>query len=291
MPDLFEPKYIKERAEKYGFQFKKSLGQNFLINPTVCPKMAQAALEDEVEGVIEIGPGFGVLTSQLAKYAKKVVAVELDNRIPQVLAETLSEYDNVEIILEDAMKCDFHTLIKEKFAGMKVAVCANLPYYITSPIIMRLLEEKLPVESIVVMVQKEAADRICAKLGSRESGAVTVAVNYYSQPEKLFGVSKGSFLPAPKVDSSVIKLNIRKEPPVKLLDEKFYFSVVKAAFAQRRKTFVNALSSGCNIKKEVIVNVLESLGIQPDIRAEKLTDLQLADISNKLKHNINESQQ
>ena len=290
MPNLFEPKYINALATKYGFQFKKSLGQNFLINPTVCPKMANAAVLDGVEGIIEIGPGFGVLSAELVKVAKRVVAIELDNRIPQVLSETLADANNFEVILEDAMKCDFHKLIKEKFGNMKVAICANLPYYITSPIIMRLLEEKLPVESIVVMVQKEAADRICARVGSRQAGAVTVAVNYYSQAEQLFNVSKGSFLPAPKVDSSVIKLTIRKEPPVKIIDEKLYFKIVKAAFAQRRKTFVNSVSSSTQIPKATIIKILNELNISPEIRAEKLTDEQFADISNNLKHYIDKGE-
>lgn len=181
MPNLTDVSYIKEIMTKYGFSFSKALGQNFIVNPSVCPKMAESAVTDENMGVIEIGPGIGVLTKELAKRAKKVVAVELDKRLLPVLSETLSEFSNVKVINADAMKLDFNRLIREEFDGMKVAVCANLPYYITSPIIMQLLEARLNITGITVMVQKEAARRICAKVGSRESGAISVAVTYYSE--------------------------------------------------------------------------------------------------------------
>lgn len=214
---------IRDVLHKHGFQFSKSLGQNFLINPSVCPRMAEECGLREDVGVIEVGPGIGVLTCELAKRARKVVAIELDRRLLPVLSETLEEFDNVTVVNEDVLKVDLKDLIDREFPGMPVSVCANLPYYITSQVIMRLLEERLPVDSITVMVQKEAADRLCAQPGKRESGAVSVAVRYYAQPEILFKVSRGSFLPAPNVDSAVIRLNVRKQPAVTVADERFLF--------------------------------------------------------------------
>ncbi len=286
MPDLTNPKIVKEILSKNNFNFKKSLGQNFLINPSVCPKMAEAAVPNEGYGVIEIGPGIGVLTAELAKRARRVVAVEIDERLKPVLAQTLSEFDNAEVVFGDVCKIDLAELIKQKFGTMPVVICANLPYYITSPIIMMLLESALPIESVTVMVQKEAADRLCADIGSREAGAVSVAVSYYSEPQHLFKVSRGSFMPAPNVDSEVIKLNIRKTPPVELLDKKLFFKVVKTAFSQRRKTFVNSVSSVMKFPKSELIEILNELQIPEDIRAEKLTINQLADISNMIKQKV-----
>ena len=213
--NLSDANTIKSLLNKYGFSFKKSLGQNFLIDSTVCPAMAEASC-DENTGVLEIGPGIGVLTAALSNAAKKVVAIELDERLKKLLPITLSDCNNVEIIFGDAMKLDLKKIIDEHFSDCeKVVVCANLPYYITSPIVMMLLESHLPIDSITVMVQKEAAERICAEVGTRQSGAVTVAVNYYAQSEILFHVGRESFMPAPNVDSAVIKLNIRECPPIK----------------------------------------------------------------------------
>ena len=260
---------IKEILSRHGFTFSKALGQNFLINPSVCPRMADAAVEGENIGVIEIGPGIGVLTNELCKRAKKVVAVELDKRLIPVLAETLSEYDNLKVINADVMELDLNKLIKDEFEGMEVAVCANLPYYITSPIIMKLLEDRLEVKSITVMVQKEAAQRLSAAPGSRDSSAITVAVNYYADAETLFGVSSGSFMPAPKVDSAVIQLRLRK--PERLPeDEKTLFKVIKAAFAQRRKTVLNSLSSSLPLDKSAVSDILNEAGVEQTARAEKL---------------------
>ena len=247
MQDLSNINTIKEILSAHGFTFSKSLGQNFLINPTVCPKIAEmggagSCGADENTGVIEIGAGIGVLTAELAKRAKKVVSLELDTRLIPVLAGTLEDFDNVEVLNADVLKTDLHELIASRFAGMRVVVCANLPYYITSPVIMYLLESRIPIDAVTVMVQKEAAARLCAPVGSRDAGAVTVAVNYYADAKKLFDVSAGSFMPAPKVDSSVIRLDIRPDPPVEISDEKFFFRVVKAAFGQRRKTASNSLS-------------------------------------------------
>ncbi len=280
--NLADPKVIAKILKTEDFSFKKSLGQNFLIDETVCPAMAAAAA-DKNTGVLEIGPGIGVLTKELAKTAKKVVAIELDNRLAEILPKTLSEFDNIKVIFGDAMKLNLREIIKTEFCDCeRVAVCANLPYYITSPIIMMLLESRLPIESITVMVQKEAAERLTAEIGSREAGAVSVAVNYYAESEVLFGVKRSSFMPPPKVDSAVIKLTIREKPPVTLENEQLFFKFVKAAFAQRRKTFLNTVSNTIGISKDTLRKALQDLGISETVRSEQLSMEQLADISNKI---------
>lgn len=270
---------VRSLLAKNGFTFKKSLGQNFLINPDVCPAMANAACDIET-GVIEIGPGIGVLTRELAKTAKKVIAIELDERLKKILPETLSGLDNVEVIYGDALKLDLNEIIKEKLSCCKsVAVCANLPYYITSPVIMNLLESRLPITSVTVMVQKEAAQRLCAEVGTREAGAVSVAVSYYAEPHILFGVSRASFMPPPNVDSAVIKLKIRKEPPIKVKNEKEFFRLVKCCFSQRRKTLVNAVSNTAGTDKDELRAALRALGLPETVRGEQLTMEQLAALS------------
>ena len=273
---------MKEILSRHGFTFSKALGQNFLINPSVCPRMAEMCGVDDESGVLEIGPGIGVLTRELAKRSKKTVAVELDTRLLPVLAETLADYPNASVVHGDVMKLNLHQLIKEEFPEMKVAVCANLPYYITSPVIMKILEEKLPITALTVMVQKEAADRICAKPGTRACGAVSAAVQYYAEPEILFQVSRGSFMPAPNVDSTVIRLNVREQPPVKLSDEAHFFRLIKAAFGQRRKTALNAVSSGMGLPKAEVAKAMERAGIAPTARAEQMTLEMLANFSNEL---------
>ena len=272
---------IKEILGRHGFTFSKSLGQNFLINPSVCPRMAELSGAKNGVGVVEIGPGIGVLTNELCKLADKVVAVELDKRLLPVLDETLAEYDNIKVINADVMELDLNALIAEEFEGMDVVVCANLPYYITSPIIMKLLEDKLPIKAITVMVQKEAAQRICAEVGSRMSGAVTVSVNYYAKPSMLFSVSAGSFMPAPKVDSAAIRLDILSKPPVQTNEKKF-FAVIKAAFSQRRKVISNSLSSGLSLSKEKTLEILKSANVPSNARAEKLSLDDFANIANNL---------
>ncbi len=278
MERLTDRGFIRELLERHGFTFSKSLGQNFLINPSVCPRMAEAAVQGDNVGVLEIGPGIGVLTNELLKRASKVVAVELDKRLLPVLDETLSEYDNLKVINADVMKLDLHRLIEDEFGSMEVAVCANLPYYITSPIIMKLLEDRLPVSSITVMVQKEAAVRLCAEPGSRDSSAITAAVRYYCDPELLFHVSAGSFMPAPKVDSAVIRLGLR-EPSVHPRDEALLFRVIRGAFAQRRKTVLNSLSSSLSLDKGELSDILCKAGVDPGARAERLTLQNFSDIS------------
>lgn len=273
MQELWDLQTIKRLLSRHGFQFSKALGQNFLIDPTVCPRMAEESGVNAQAGVLEVGPGFGVLTQQLAQRAAKVVAIELDKRLPAVLAETLADFDNVTVVNDDVMKLDLHALIEQEFPGMPVQVCANLPYYITSPVIMKLLEERLPIESLTVMVQKEAAERLCAQPGTRSCGAVSVAVQYYAEPEILFAVPRDSFYPAPNVDSAVIRLRIRTQPPLSLgtVTEKEFFRMVQAAFGQRRKTVPNALSAGLAREKASVAHALETAGIPAQVRAEQLS--------------------
>ena len=280
--ELTDINVIKRILGRHGFSFSKALGQNFLIDPAVCPKMAELGGADAGKCMIEIGPGLGVLTVELAKRADRVVTVELDPRLIPVLAETLTDYRNVEVINADVLKTDLHALIAEKFDGKPVSVCANLPYYITSPIIMYLLESRLPVENITVMVQKEAADRLCAEVGSRDSGAITVAVNYYAETEQLFDVDRTCFTPSPNVDSCVIRLKVRKEPPVKVENEEFFFRMVKAAFSQRRKTAANGISSGLGIAKDKVNEALTLSGLSVTVRAEALTMEELSVLSDNL---------
>lgn len=279
MENLSNISVIRDVLSRHGFSFSKGLGQNFLINPTVCPRMAEMGNAKPGWGIIEIGAGVGVLTAELARRADKVVCIEIDGRLLPVLDETLAEFDNIKIVNEDVLKVDLHRLIEQEFAGMPVAVCANLPYYITSPIIMNLLEAHLPIASLTVMVQKEAAARLCAEPGSREVGAVSIAVRYYSDPKILFQVSRGSFLPAPDVDSTVIRLDVRDRPPVEVGSEEQFFKVVRAAFSQRRKTLPNTLSAGLGIPKAQAIEMLEKAGIPTNLRAEQLTLDQFALLS------------
>lgn len=282
MGDLWRPATIKEVLGRHGFRFSKALGQNFLIDPRVCPRMAAESGAAECAGAIEVGPGLGVLTYELAQVAKKVVAIELDQRLFPVLGETLADCPNVELVQGDVLKLDLHALIQEKFDGQEVCVCANLPYYITSPVIMGLLEGGLPLKSITVMVQKEAAERICAQPGQRACGAVSVSVHYHSQPQVLFGVSRGSFLPPPNVDSAVIRLDLRREPPVQVADEGWFFRVSRAAFAQRRKTAANSISASLGLPKAQVEEALGAAGIPANARAEQLSLEQFAALANAL---------
>lgn len=271
MENLSNISVIKDICQRFGFSFSKSLGQNFIINPSVCPRIAEMGGAGAETGVIEIGTGFGVLTHELAKRAKKVVAIELDTRLLPVLEYTLSEHKNVKVINEDVLKVDLAGLIREEFAGMEVVVCANLPYYITSPIIMALLEQRLPIKAVTVMVQKEAAARLCAAMPSRDCGAVTAAVRYFSEPRVLFPVSRGSFMPAPNVDSCVIRLDIKKELPLSGEQERRLFTVIKGAFSQRRKTLQNTLGSSLGLPKPAVADALLKIGQKPTARAEELS--------------------
>lgn len=274
---------VKDILSRHGFSFSKGLGQNFIINPDICPKIAENGNASKGFGILEIGTGIGVLTAELAKRADKVSAVEIDDRLLPILNETLGDFGNVKIYNEDVMKCDLHKIIREDFAGLKAAVCANLPYYITSPVIMMLLESRLPVESITVMVQKEAAQRLCAKVGSRESGAITVGVNYYGSVRKLFDVSRGSFIPSPNVDSAVIRIEPNLTPILDEDAEKFFFKFIKSGFSQRRKTAANALASQIGITKEKIYDGLRAIGLSENVRIEQLCMEQLITFSEALR--------
>ena len=262
---------IREIMDRFGFTFSKSLGQNFIVNPSVCPRIAELGGVGPETGVLEIGAGFGVLTNELAARAKKVVVVELDSRLLPVLDYTLAEYDNVVVRNQDILKTDLPALLAQEFAGMEVVVCANLPYYITSPILMTLLESRLPVRAITVMVQKEAGERLCAPMPSRACGAVTAAVRYYSEPRVLFPVSRGSFYPAPNVDSMVVRLDVRDRLPLEGEEERRLFRVVRAAFGQRRKTLCNTLSQGLEISKETAAAAIAAVGLKPAARPEELS--------------------
>ncbi len=263
---------VDRLLKKNGFRFSKALGQNFLIDDEVCPKMAEMLGCDENTGVLEIGAGIGVLTKELCRVAGKVVSVELDSRLYPVLEETLGDFDNFELVEGDIMKLDLAQLMDEKFSGCSsVKVCANLPYYITSPVIMLLLESNAKIDEIEVMVQKEAAERLTAKLGTREAGAVSAAVQYAGEAELLFNVGRESFMPSPKVDSAVIKITLSKAPNYKIDSEKEFFALVRAAFAQRRKTLINSVSSTLKIPKGRLDTALYELGLDSSVRAEELT--------------------
>lgn len=281
MRNLSNPSVIKEILSRHGFTFSKKLGQNFLINPSVCPRIAELGNARQGVGILEIGPGIGVLTNELCLRAEKVVAIELDRRLLPILSETLSEHKNLKIINADVMELDLKKVIEEEFRGLEAAVCANLPYYITSPVIMKLLSERLPINSVTMTVQREAAERLCAPVGTRKAGAVTVAVDFYSEPKKLFNVSRSSFMPSPSVDSSVIQLKIRKKTP-EVLDEKQFFRMVKSLFTQRRKTVLNALSVGAGVDRQKALSALEAAGISPEIRAECLKMDELTSLSRVL---------
>lgn len=279
--DLTSPKIIRQIATEFGFTFKKGLGQNFLTSKSVLEEIAEAA-EIDNGGVLEIGPGFGVLTQELSAHAKKVVSIEIDERLNAVLRHTLAECDNVKIINADVMKTDLKKLISDEFGNERISVAANLPYYITTPIITTLLEERLPIKNIVIMIQKEVAERLNAKPGTKDYGAITLLCRYYTEPEIVTSVPAGLFVPPPKVDSAVLKLKVLDEPSVKVKDEKIFFKTVKAAFSQRRKTLLNCLSSAFPIPKPQLTELMEAAGIQPGRRGETLSIEEFALLSDTL---------
>ena len=273
MPELTDLSVIRALCEKYDFALSKGFGQNFIINPGIPTKIVDASGVDKRYGVIEIGPGIGVLTKELAKRAAKVVSIEVDERLPPLLAETMAGVDNFKLVLQDVLKVDLKALIAEEFPGMPVAVCANLPYYITSPIVMKLLGDRLPIESLTVMVQKEAADRLAAVPGTRASSAISCAVNYYATSKLMFTAAPGSFYPAPKVTSAVIQLDVHTTPPVTPPngDEAGLFRLIRAAFSQRRKTAANAVANGLGISKAKVNAALQTAGLDIRLRPEQLT--------------------
>ena len=282
MPTLTDLSTIRDLCARYDFALSKGFGQNFIINPGICPRIAEAAGIGPGWGALEVGPGIGVLTEQLCKRADNVVSIEVDKRLPPLLEETMADYDNFKLILNDVLKVDLKALLAEEFGDKPVAVCANLPYYITSPIIMKLLEDRLNVENITVMVQKEAAQRLCARQQSRDIGAISLAIQYYSDPQMCFTVSPGSFYPAPKVTSSVIKLVVKKENDIKPKNEKNMFRLIRASFTQRRKTLVNSRSATLGIPKGDIEQALETLGIDRLVRPEKVSLKQFRALSDIL---------
>lgn len=284
--ELTQIKTIKEIAARFGFVFKKGLGQNFLTDPQVLKTAVRAAEIDS--GVLEIGPGFGVLTYELAKTGKQVVSVEVDKKLLPVLEYTLSEFDNVEIVSDDILKIDVNEFIGTHFGDDEISIAANLPYYITTPIITTLLEARPRVKNMVFMVQYEVAERICADRG-RDAGAISLFCRYFAEPEIIEKVPAASFYPPPKVDSALLLLKMRKKPPVEVEDEALLFKIIRASFAQRRKTLANALSGGLGMEKETLFGIFDALGIDRNIRGERLSLDDFADICNALCGTVSEN--
>lgn len=282
MATLGNPKNTIEVLQKYGFNFQKKFGQNFLINTGILEEIIEAAEITKEDFVLEIGPGIGTMTQYLCENAREVVAVEIDKNLIPILADTLSAYDNVEVINEDILKVDIKTLAEEKNAGKPIKVVANLPYYITTPIIMGLFESHVPIDSITIMVQKEVADRMQEGPGSKEYGALSLAVQYYADPEIVVNVPPSCFMPQPKVGSAVIRLTRHEQPPVDVENEKLMFQLIRASFNQRRKTLANGLNNfpGLNVSKEVIQQCIEELGVPVTVRGEALSLEQFAKLSN-----------
>ncbi|MDG4657989.1 16S rRNA (adenine(1518)-N(6)/adenine(1519)-N(6))-dimethyltransferase RsmA [Ectobacillus antri] len=286
MKDIATPNRTKLILEKYGFSFKKSLGQNFLIDTNVLNRIVDCADLDNTSGAIEVGPGIGALTEQLAKRANKVVAFEIDQRLLPILEETLAPYPHAKVIHSDILKANVKQVMKEEFGeGQDVMIVANLPYYITTPILFKLLEENLPIRGIVAMMQKEVADRIAAGPGTKEYGSLSIAIQYYTEAETVLTVPRTVFVPQPNVDSAVIRLTKRSKPLVDVTDEAFFFSVIRASFAQRRKTLMNNLAnnlSGIPKDKVWLEQTLLRIDIDPKRRGETLTIEEFARLSNAL---------
>lgn len=289
--DIATPLRTKEILEKYGFSFKKSLGQNFLIDPNILRNITEHAGLSKDTAAIEIGPGIGALTEHLARTSGKVVAFEIDQRLIPILGDTLSPYDNVKIINEDVLEADVKTIIQEEFEGFEdIMVVANLPYYVTTPIILKLLIERLPIRGICVMLQKEVGDRISAKPGTKEYGSLSIAIQYYTEAEMVMTVPKTVFMPQPNVDSAVIRLTKREKPPVDVIDEDFFFTVTRSSFAQRRKTILNNLTSQLPAgkeKKEHILEALSKAGVEPSRRGETLSIQEFGALSDALYPHFN----
>lgn len=284
MASLGIPKNTIEVLQKHRFNIQKRYGQNFLIDPAVLERVVSAAEIGREDCVLEIGPGIGTMTQYLAESAGKVIAVEIDKNLMPILAETLAEYDNVSVMNEDILKVDVQRIVREQNGGKPVKVVANLPYYITTPIIMGLLEGHVPLESITVMVQKEVADRMLVGPGTKDYGALSLAVQYYARPEIVANVPPNCFLPRPGVSSAVIRLTRYEEPPVRVADEKKMFALIRASFNQRRKTLANGLSNapGLGLTRQRVTETLEEMQLSPTIRGEALTLEQFAQLSDRL---------
>ncbi|MFD1606644.1 16S rRNA (adenine(1518)-N(6)/adenine(1519)-N(6))-dimethyltransferase RsmA [Oceanobacillus luteolus] len=283
------PSRTKEILKKYSFAFKKSLGQNFIIDPNILENILKHAGVDKSAGVIEIGPGIGALTEQLAIHADKVVAFEIDQRLLPILQDTLQNYSNIEVLHQDILKADVHQVIKEQFEeNQPIHIVANLPYYITTPILMKLLRDRLPLESITVMIQKEVAERMAAKPNTKSYGSLTIAIQYYTNAKVVMNVPKTVFNPQPNVESSILKLELRDEPAVLVKDEDFFFGVMKASFAQRRKTLRNNLANHLQeMDKETLQKVLDRVEIDGGRRGESLTIEEFARLADGLYEEIN----
>ncbi|MCL2253240.1 MAG: 16S rRNA (adenine(1518)-N(6)/adenine(1519)-N(6))-dimethyltransferase RsmA [Lachnospiraceae bacterium] len=290
MPELATPAKTMDIIKKHNFFLQKKYGQNFLVDGNILEKIVTAAKINENDYVLEIGPGIGTMTACLAKYAKKVICIEIDKKLIPILEETLSEYDNIIIKNEDILKVDINRLIKDDCNGCQIKVVANLPYYITTPIIMSLFEQSIPIQSITVMVQKEVAERIKTGPGTKDYGALSLAVKYYADPEIIMTVPPTCFIPKPAVSSAVIQLKKHPKPPVSVADENLLFAIIRAAFNQRRKTLANALSNAENIsfKRNDVIIALQKMSINEAVRGEALTLLQFAELTNLLsKDNAN----
>ena len=282
MAKLGNPQETIQVLQKHDFHFQKKFGQNFLIDPHVLDKIIEAAEVTKDDFVLEIGPGIGTMTQYLCEAARQVVAVEIDKMLIPILEDTLSEYDNVEVINQDVLKVDIKSLAEEKNNGKPIKVVANLPYYITTPIIMGLFESGVPIDSITIMVQKEVADRMQTGPGSKDYGALSLAVQFYATAKVILNVSATCFMPRPNVDSAVIKLTRHKEPTVNVADEKLMFKIIRASFNQRRKTLVNGLKNSpeLSFSKEQIVKAIEKIGKPETIRGEALTLEEFAELAN-----------
>ena len=281
--NLCDIKTIKQIMAMFSLNFRKEFGQNFLTDNMVVEDIADNCCDDANSTILEIGPGIGSLTRELAERYKKVVALEIDHGLIPVLRYTLDEYKNATVINEDVMKADLDTILAPAFAEGKVSVCANLPYYITTPILMKLLESNLPFEYITIMIQSEVADRLCAAPGGKNCGAITAVLNYYGTPEKLFTVTADRFIPAPKVDSAVVRIKLHKDKPYKPLDEHTFFRTIRAAFEQRRKTLPNSLASVFGeLSKEEISGIISECGHDLNIRGEKLSVADFTALSDKM---------
>jgi len=289
MDKLVSPRRTKEIIDKYGFRFSKSLGQNFLIDENIIYKILDGAEISENDLVLEVGPGIGTLTQYLGDRARKVLAIEIDKTLIPILGETLSEYENIELVHGDVLEIDLNQLINEKFAGEKVKVVSNLPYYVTTPIIMKFLEDEVPVTDIVVMVQKEVADRLKASPNTKDYGALSVAVQYYCEPEIITKVPRAVFIPQPNVESTVIRLKVLDRPRVNIDNRKLFFKVVKASFAKRRKTLLNSLSMGTvGLDKKDIKEALSLSEIDSKRRGESLAIEEFALLANNINKIIKE---
>ena len=288
MAYLGDPKKTIEVLQKYQFNFAKKFGQNFLIDTHVLEKIIRAAQVTKDDFVLEIGPGIGTMTQYLAENAREVFAVEIDEKLIPILQDTLSEYDNVTVLNQDILKVDMNKIAMERNGGKPIKVVANLPYYITTPIIMGLFESHVPIDSITVMVQKEVADRMQVGPGTKDYGALSLAVQYYAEPYIVANVPPNCFMPRPNVGSAVIKLTRHENPPVTVENEALMFRLIRASFNQRRKTLVNGLnnSSELNIPKEVIIQSIEALGLSPTVRGETLTLQQFAQLSDEIEHRM-----